>query len=205
MIFQVAVNSGLSTEGYGPFEYESVCLTKEIRDKYKNGLSLPRLYLDPVVASPNIRPTYVLGLSQFIFILKSAATNEEIDFLSDSIMTEAEISGWGGYYMLYGPKIESKFVKSIDPSRSEFEVVRRSSMTLTSQKSLSAIKKITGIDDMDEIFRSKPRPILDVIVISKAHLLNRWRAGIFVLDNFFLFFFKYYRGRNRFACETCAL
>jgi hypothetical protein len=180
--FHVATNTGLDSENYGPFEVESVDLLKLAGDDFERGKRLLPLTVAPVVLGPKTKPAYVPFLGRFLFVLKAKARKEEVEFFADAIMTDVQVAGWGDYYVFHCPSIERQFTECLNLDRSAFELVRRSTMTLSPSTPWSVIEHINDVSSLRELFARKRRPALEVLVISRAQLKRWWTGSIFVFD-----------------------
>ncbi|MFA9230042.1 MAG: hypothetical protein ACEQSU_04750 [Microgenomates group bacterium] len=181
-MFQVAVNSGLTVESYGPFDPESADRLTEAMVLFEKGQRLAPLELNPVVLKPKHKPACVFFSNRLLLLHKDKAMEAGLKLFLSEIMAEARIGDWGDYFLFHCPSIENVFVDQLDFSRSLFELVSRSTMALSPSAPWEVMEYIRDTSSLAQLKARKTHPILDVLVVSNAQMSTPWSRDFFVFD-----------------------
>lgn len=181
-MFQVAENSGLTDESYGPFEPESADRLTEAMALFERGKRLAPMVLRPAVPNPKLKPACVFFLNRLLFLHKDKARAVELRLFRSEIMTEARIGDWGDYVCFHCPSVESVFIGQLDFSRSSFQLVSRSTLTLSPSTPWRVMEYISDTSSLAQLKARKTHPILDILVVSHAQMTSPWGRDFFVFD-----------------------
>jgi hypothetical protein len=136
----------------------------------------------PVVRAPKVRPTFVPFLGAMLFVHKDNELRSDVEILKSTIVTDVRIEGWGNYYALHCQSIERRFHRCLDFRRSTFELVRRSTLTLSPSSPWVVLDQINSVSSLPELKSRQRRPQLEVLVPATAQLKKRWAGSFLVFD-----------------------